>query len=60
MERRAVKYITGIFTNKKQKLIAIGGVEDHIHILFGVKPDLAVSNIVRDVKGSSREKACEG
>jgi putative transposase len=27
------KYITGIVRNKKQKLIAIGGVEDHIHLL---------------------------
>jgi putative transposase len=28
------KYITGIVTNHGQKLIAIGGVADHIHILI--------------------------
>jgi putative transposase len=28
------KYIGGIFRNKKQKLIAIGGIEDHIHLLI--------------------------
>lgn len=47
------KYISGVFRNKGQKLIAIGGVEDHIHILFGLGPDVAISDLVRDVKTSS-------
>ena len=29
------KYITGVITNHKQKLIAINGVSDHIHLLIG-------------------------
>lgn len=49
------KYIGGIFRNKNQKLIAIGGVEDHIHILFGLKPNVAISDLVRDVKSDSTE-----
>jgi len=28
------KYITGIVRNQKQKLIAINGMPDHIHILI--------------------------
>jgi REP element-mobilizing transposase RayT len=32
------KYITGIVKNKKQKLLAINGVSDHIHILLNIKP----------------------
>jgi len=47
------KYIGGIFREKKQKLLAIGGVEDHIHLLFGLKPNIAISDLIRDVKASS-------
>jgi REP element-mobilizing transposase RayT len=49
------KYVSGIFRNKGQKLIAIGGVEDHIHLLFGLKPNIAISDLVRDVKSDSTE-----
>ncbi|GAA6764637.1 IS200/IS605 family transposase [Flavobacterium sp. CGRL1] len=47
------KYITGIITNKKQKLIAINGMPDHIHILVGIKPNISLSDLVRDIKSSS-------
>lgn len=47
------KYITGIITNQKQKLIAINGMPDHIHILVGIKPDVSLSNLVRDIKPNS-------
>lgn len=47
------KYITGIVTNKGQKLIAINGVSDHIHILVGLKPDKSLSDLVRDIKANS-------
>ena len=47
------KYITGIITNKKQKLISINGMPDHIHMLVGIKPDVIISNLVRDVKANS-------
>ena len=47
------KYITGIITNKGQKLIAINGMPDHIHILIGLKPDKSISDLVRDIKSNS-------
>src|SRR5687768_960776 len=47
------KYIGGIFREKKQKLLAIGGIADHIHLLFGLKPNIAISDLIRDVKASS-------
>jgi len=47
------KYITGIIQSKKQKVIVIGGMPDHIHILIGIKPDIALSDLVRDVKANS-------
>jgi putative transposase len=47
------KYITGIIRNKGHKLIAINSMPDHIHILAGVKPDIAVSDLVREIKSCS-------
>ena|SRR5438876_2524838 len=47
------KYITGIVKSKKQKLIAINGEQDHIHVLIGMKPDMKISDLVRDIKANS-------
>ena len=47
------KYISGIFRNQEQKLLAIGGVEDHVHLLFGVRPNIAISDLLRDMKANS-------
>ncbi|MBI1747843.1 MAG: IS200/IS605 family transposase [Acidobacteria bacterium] len=44
------KYITGIVQNRAQKLIAINCMPDHAHILIGLKPDMALSDLVRDIK----------
>src|SRR5262245_19006746 len=49
------KYIGGIFRNKKQKLLAINCMPDHAHLLIGLKPDVALSGVVRDVKSDSTE-----
>ena len=47
------QYITGIIRNKGQKLMAINSRPDHIHLLLGMNPDLALSDLVREVKKSS-------
>ena len=47
------KYITGIVSGQKQKLIAINNLPDHLHLLVGIKPDMALSDLVRNVKASS-------
>src|ERR1035437_1608091 len=47
------KYITGVITNQKQKLIAIENEPDHIHILIGLRPDASLSDLVRDIKSNS-------
>ncbi len=47
------KYITGIVTNEEQKLIAINGMPDHIHILIGLKPNKSLSDLVREMKSNS-------
>ena len=47
------KYITGIITNNGQKLIAINNMPDHMHILIGQKPTIALSDLMRDIKAGS-------
>ena len=47
------KYITGIITNKKQTVIQINSMPDHIHILVGMAPDIAVSKLVGSIKANS-------
>lgn len=46
-------YISGIAKGKQQKVYAIGGVEDHIHILWSIKPNIALSDLVREIKSNS-------
>lgn len=47
------KYVGGIIRAKKGALIEIGGMPDHIHILAGLSPTLAVADVIRDVKANS-------
>ena len=47
------KYITGIVTNKGQKMLRINGVENHIHMLLNIQPNIALSDLMRDVKANS-------
>ena len=54
-EEELYKYITGIIRNKKQKLLAINGMPDHIHFFIGMKPTCCLSDLVREIKKSSNE-----
>ena len=47
------QYITRIITNKKQTVIRINSMPDHIHILVGMTPEIALSALVRDIKANS-------
>ena len=47
------KYICGIVKGKSQKVYAIGGMPDHIHILISIKPNLSISQLVNDIKTNS-------
>ena len=48
-------YMTGIVSAQKQKLIAINNMPDHVHMLIGLQPDLALSDLIHDVKASSSD-----
>ncbi|MEQ8554449.1 MAG: transposase, partial [Cyclobacteriaceae bacterium] len=47
------KYISGIIENKNQKSIIVNGVADHVHIFVGLKPSMALSDLMRDVKNNA-------
>ena len=47
------KYITGIVTAQRQKLIAINNMPDHAHVLIGQRPDSSLSDLVGDMKSGS-------
>ncbi|MBK7501064.1 MAG: IS200/IS605 family transposase [Ignavibacteriales bacterium] len=47
------KYITGIITNRDQKLLSIFCMPDHTHLLIGLKPSISISDLVRDIKAGS-------
>lgn len=47
------KYMSGIIKGKNQKPIIINGVADHVHLFIGIKPSIAISDLVRDIKNNS-------
>jgi putative transposase len=47
------KYIAGIIKGKNQKPIIVNGIHDHIHVFIGLRPSIALSDLVRDIKNNS-------
>ena len=48
-----MKYIAGVIRNKDQKPIIVNGMQDHIHAFIEVRPSMAISDLVRDIKNNS-------
>ena len=51
--------IRGIIHSEGGHLDAIGGIADHVHILCGIPPRIAVSNMLRAIKSSSSKSINE-
>src|SRR5919109_4248329 len=47
------KYMCGIIKNKGHKPIIVNGVSDHVHAFIGLRPVMALSELVRDIKNNS-------
>jgi putative transposase len=47
------KYIAGIIKGKENKPIIVNGMPDHIHAFVGLKPAMAISDLVRDIKNNA-------
>jgi REP element-mobilizing transposase RayT len=50
---RLYPYIGGIVRAERGALLAIGGVEDHVHLYLRWRPDAALSDVMRAVKARS-------
>lgn len=59
MSERLYSFIGGIVRDEKGVLLAIGGMPDHIHLLVRWRPDLSLSNLLRDIKTRSSRWAHE-
>jgi putative transposase len=46
-------YIGGVIRNQGGKLLDAGGMSDHVHLLLKSKPNVALSDLVRDIKANS-------
>ncbi len=52
-ENELFKYITGIIQNYGHKVLQINGTTDHIHIVFGMRPNQSLSELMKNVKQDS-------
>ncbi len=50
-------YIGGIIRNEKGRLITIGGMPDHVHLLARFPPSISVSDMLRKIKSNSSKFA---
>jgi REP element-mobilizing transposase RayT len=50
---RLYNYIAAIIQNHEHKLLAINGMPDHVHILFGMRPIQSLSDLMQDIKSDS-------
>lgn len=50
---RLYEYVGGIVRGLGGIALAIGGIEDHMHLLAKLRPDKALSDILRDLKANS-------
>ncbi|WP_146525644.1 IS200/IS605 family transposase [Novipirellula artificiosorum] len=52
---RLHSYLGGTLQGMDVKPLDIGGVEDHVHLLMGMKPTHRISDVVRELKKSATE-----
>ncbi|MTI20369.1 transposase, partial [Fulvivirga sp. RKSG066] len=46
-------FISGIVSNRDQKLLAIYCMPNHTHILLSLNPSIALADLMRDIKAGS-------
>ena len=47
------KYMTTVIQDQKNKVMVINGMPDHVHLLIGLNPVIALSDLVRDAKAAA-------
>jgi putative transposase len=53
IEQRVWAYLGGIARDNDLKPVRFGGIENHVHLLLGIPPTIAVSHAVQLLKGGS-------
>jgi REP element-mobilizing transposase RayT len=47
------KYITGVVQNRKQKVLAINNIPDHLHLFVGFGTTMSIADFMEEVKSIS-------
>ena len=53
IEKKLWSYMCGIAKNHAMKVLAIGGTEDHIHMLISLPATISLANAMQTLKGIS-------
>ena len=53
LQERLYPYLGGIARENKMKALAVGGVEDHLHMLLSVPSTLSIAKAIQLLKGNS-------
>lgn len=53
LQSNLYKYIGGTVRGLGGSMVEIGGIADHVHLLVRLKPTMAISNTLRDLKTNS-------
>ena len=53
LQARLFQYIGGIARENKIKLLAAGGVDDHVHLLISMPSTISISKAMQLIKGGS-------
>src|SRR5947207_9232934 len=53
VESKLHGYMTGILKECDSPVLQIGGMPDHVHVLFNLSKTRALSDIIQELKGSS-------
>jgi putative transposase len=53
VEREIHKLIVGAARRNRIEVLAIGGIEDHVHVVISVPPSISLSDAVSRIKGAS-------
>lgn len=53
LQARLFPYLGGIARENKMKLLAVGGIENHVHLLVSLPSTLSVAKAIQLIKGGS-------
>ena len=49
------KYLTGLVTHRKAKMLAVNSMPEHTHLFVGFKPVISISDFMKEIKVESNE-----